>query len=126
MYDKQKEYKKACQLIVDNELILMEEVVSLLPMSTSTFYVYYPDGSEESEHLKELINNNKVNTKIDLRKDFKTGSSTEKIVLYKLCATSEERNVLSDKSERASTAVDLAEYAKIMQGAYTTKDKDES
>ena len=95
-YDRKKIYDKAQKLIVNKELIFMTEVISLLPISNATFYLYYPDNSEELDTLKALIEENKTNLKMKLRaKMFKEGKSADNIVLYKLAGTKEERDILN-------------------------------
>ncbi len=95
-YDGKKIYDKAQKLIVNKELIFMTEVISLLPISNATFYLYYPDNSEELDTLKALIEENKTNLKMKLRaKMFKEGKSADNIVLYKLAGTKEERDILN-------------------------------
>ena len=95
-YDKEKIYKQAQKLIVDKKLIFMTEVYALLPMTHGTFYIWFPEKSEELETLKRLIESNKTNLKMKLReKMFKEGKSADNIVLYKLAGTKEERDILN-------------------------------
>ena len=95
-YDKEKIYKQAQKLIVEKKLIFMTEVYALLPMTHATFYVWFPEKSEQLETLKALIEANKTNLKMKLReKMFKEGKSADNIVLYKLAGTKEERDILN-------------------------------
>ena len=95
-YDKKKIFEKAQKLVVDKELIFMSEVITLLPVSNSTFYAYFPDSSDELDTLKELIEQNKVDLKRALRKKMlENGKSADNIVLYKLAGTKEERDILN-------------------------------
>jgi len=96
-YDKKKIFEKAKKLVVDKELIFMSEVITLLPVSNATFYLYFPDNSEELDALKELIEENKVDLKRALRKKMlDNGKSADNIVLYKLAGTKEERDILNN------------------------------
>ena len=95
-YDRVKIYNEAKKLVVDKGLIFMTEVISLLPISNATFYLYFPESSEELDTLKELIGSNKTSLKIKIRsKMLKEGKSADNIALYKLAGTKEERDILN-------------------------------
>jgi hypothetical protein len=94
-YNKKNIYEKSVKLITSKNLFFVEDVISLLPCVKSTFYDLLPIGSNESNHIKELLDENRVNEKLILRKSFRKGPSSEKLALYKLICTDEERKSLS-------------------------------
>lgn len=96
MYDKEKLLNQAKKAIKEERLIFIDEVVAYLPCSLDTFYKYFPVGSEESEELKQLINNNKIEIKKGLRKKWYEGdNATTQLALYRLTSTQEEHHKLN-------------------------------
>lgn len=95
-YDKNDIFEKAKQAITDNNLYFIEDVVAFLPIVKVTFYDYFPIDSNEMNDIKELLDNNKVATKVRLRKKLGEGDKAAEILaLYKLIATEDERKALS-------------------------------
>jgi hypothetical protein len=94
-YDKNKIYEEAKEKIKEHNLFFIEDIVAFLPIVKQTFYDYFPLDSDEMDTLKALLSENKVNTKVELRNSFKSGQSVEKLALYKLIGTDEERRRLS-------------------------------
>lgn len=95
-YDKEKIINKAIKAIEENNLFFISDVIAFVPCSTSTFYEYFPADSEESETLKEKLQENKINMKVKLRKKLANGDKAAEILaLYKLIATDDERRALS-------------------------------
>lgn len=95
-YDKNEIFEKAKQAIIDNSLYFIEDVVAFLPIVKVTFYDYFPVDSNEMNEIKELLDNNKISTKVKLRKKLGEGEKAAEILaLYKLIATDEERRALS-------------------------------
>jgi hypothetical protein len=67
-----------------------------LPCSRSTFYDYFPDGSDELDTLKELMSKNKIEIKTSMRsKWYKSTNPTLQMALMKLLSTPEELKKLS-------------------------------
>ncbi len=95
-HDKEKIYKKALKVTKDKNLIFVEDIVSLLPIHKSTFYEWFPIDSDEYDSIKEIIDDNKINTKVKLRKKWEASdNATLQMGLYKLLGTTEERKRLS-------------------------------
>ena len=95
-YDRVKIFEQAKTEIVKNKLIWMDEVPDFLPCARSTFYDYYPDGSDELDTLKSLISINKTQIKTSLRsKWYKSDNATLQMGLMKLISTPEELRKLS-------------------------------
>ena len=91
--------KKAIEVTKKEKLFFIEDIVAHLPISKTTFYAW---KLNESDELKELLEQNKVKTKIQLRKNWLGSSNaTLNIALYKLLANEQERKVLSDRGEEA-------------------------
>lgn len=95
-YDKEDIYDKAIKAISDNTLYFIEDVVAFLPIGKTTFYSYFQVDSNEMNDIKELLDNNKITTKVKLRKKLSEGEKAAEILaLYKLIATEDERRALS-------------------------------
>lgn len=95
-YDKNDIFEKAKKAIVDNNLYFIEDVVAFLPIVKVTFYDYFPVDSNEMNEIKEFLDDNKISTKVKLRKKLGEGDKAAEILaLYKLIATEDERRALS-------------------------------
>lgn len=95
-YDKKKIFEQAKEAIVKHKLFFMDEVPDFLPCSRSTFYEYYPDGSDELDKLKSLISVNKTQIKTSLRsKWYQSDNATLQLALMKLLSSPEELRKLS-------------------------------
>lgn len=98
-YDKDEIYKKAKTAISKEHLYFIEDVVAFLPIGKTTFYEYFPIGSDEMNDIKELLDDNKISTKVKLRRKLEDGEKAAEILaLYKLIATEDERRALSMQS----------------------------
>lgn len=89
-------YNKAMQVLEnDKEIVFIEDLVSFLPCVKSSFYKHFPIDSNEMNNFKEIIENNKINQKRQLRKKwFDNDNATLQLALYKLIATNDERERL--------------------------------
>ena len=95
-YDKNEIFEKAKEKIIEHSLYFIEDVVAFLPIRKQTFYDYFPIDSDRMDDIKELLNNNKISTKVKLRKKLEDGDKAAEILaLYKLIATEDERRALS-------------------------------
>ena len=95
-YDRKKIFEQAKEVIVKQKLFFMDEVPDFLPCSRSTFYDYFPDGSDELDTLKSLISINKTQIKTSMRsKWYKSNAPALQMALMKLIATPEELKRLS-------------------------------
>ena len=95
-YDRKKIFEQAKEMIVKHRLFFMDEVPDFLPCSRSTFYDYFPDGSDELDTLKSLISINKTQIKTSMRsKWYKSNAPALQMALMKLIATPEELRKLS-------------------------------
>lgn len=95
-YDKIKIYEQAKFAIEDNNLFFIEDIVAWLPCDKTTFYRFFPTGSNEYNNLKNLLEQNKTKTKSAIRsKLFKSDKSAELLALYRLICTPEEHKLLN-------------------------------
>ena len=100
MKDKKKIYEKAIEAIKMYKLLYIEEVITYLPISKKTFYDFYPIESNELNTIKELIDENKVNLKVNLRqKWYKSENATLQMGIYKLLANEDELDRLSGREK---------------------------
>ena len=118
-YDKNKIFEQAKTVAESKKLIWIEEVVAFLPISTTTFYEYFPAKSEESEAIKEIIANNRISLKAAMRKKwYDSENPTLQVSLMKLLGTEEETHRLNGsktetKAEISSKDFDLSQVFRI-------------
>lgn len=95
-YDRNKIWEQAKQVISDHNLFFIDDIVSYLPIATSTFYEWFPAQSEEMEIIKGLLEQNRVKLKVSMRsKWYKSKAPALQLALMKLIATPEELRKLS-------------------------------
>jgi hypothetical protein len=95
-YNKIDIFEKSKKAIEEHSLYFIEDVVAFLPIVKVTFYDYFPIDSDEMNTIKELLDDNKIATKVKLRKKLGEGEKAAEILaLYKLIATEDERRALS-------------------------------
>jgi hypothetical protein len=92
-YDKIKIFEQAKEMIVKHKLFFIDDIVSFLPISTSTFYEW---KLQESEELKGLLETNRVELKVSMRsKWYKSNAPALQMALMKLIATPDELKKLA-------------------------------
>ncbi len=95
-YDRKKIFKQAKEMIVKHKLFFVEDIIAFLPCSKSSFYDFFPDGSDELDILKELLEQQRVTLKVGMRsKWYKSDNATLQVSLMKLICTDDERKKLS-------------------------------
>ena len=95
-YNKTEIFETAKKKIVEHKLFFVEDIVAFLPISKKTFYEYFPVESDESNELKELLNQNKTELKVSMRsKWYKSNAPALQMALMKLICTDDERKKLS-------------------------------
>jgi hypothetical protein len=104
-YDRIKIYQQALDLIEKKKLFFIEDVVTLLPCSRSTFWDMFPDKSDELDNIKELLDKNKIDVKNGLRNKWYNGNNPlTQMALYKLIGTEEEyHRIASTKTTTEQT-----------------------
>ena len=97
-YDKEKIFEQAKEAITKNNLFFVNDIWAWLPCSRSWFYDAFPDGSDELDTLKGMLEQNKTRTKSAIRsKLFKSDKAGELLALYRLICTPEERQMLNQQ-----------------------------
>lgn len=97
-YSKNNIEKLAIETINKYNLIFFEELFPFLPISRATFYNW---GMDKLDTIKEALNERKIKTKIGLRKKwYETGNATTEAMLYKLCGTEIERDILNNEKKQ--------------------------
>ena len=108
-YDRVKIFEQAKEMIVKHKLFFMDEVPDFLPCGRSTFYDFYPDGSDELDTLKSLISINKTHVKTSMRSKWYTSTAPAlQLALMKLIASPEELKKLSmtyNENENRNTII---------------------
>ena len=95
-YNPKEIYEQAKEAIEKNNLFFIEDVVAFIPCSRSTFYNYFPDGSDELDAWKGMLEQNKIKTKSSIRaKLYKSEKAAELLALYRLICTPEEHRLLN-------------------------------
>ena len=114
-YDKNKIYQQALELAEKKKLFFIEDVVTLLPCSRSTFWEFFPDKSDELDSIKELLDKNKIEVKNGLRNKWYNGSNPlTQMALYKLIGTEEEyHRIASTKTENKNISVEQPIFKEI-------------
>lgn len=97
-YDKEKIFKQAKEAITKNNLFFVNEIWAWLPCGRSWFYDAFPDGSDELDTFKGMLEQNKIKTKSSIRaKLYKGEKAAELLALYRLIGTPEERQILNQQ-----------------------------
>ena len=97
-YDKNELFETAKKAVKENNLFFIADIVAWMPCATSTFYEYFPADSEEMEHLKAMLEENKIKTKSAIRaKLFRSDKAGELLALYRLICDSDERRMLNQQ-----------------------------
>lgn len=95
-YDTDKLHKKAIKEIVKKKLFFIEDVIVILGISSSTFYVHFPRESKEYKEIFDALQLNRVEVKSSMRsKWYKSDNATLQLALMKMISTDEERRSLS-------------------------------
>lgn len=95
-YDKLELFNQAKKVTEENNLFFVDDIIAYLPCSKSTFYEFYPDGSDELDELKGILETNRVTLKVGMRKKWNdSDNATLQLSLMKLICTDEERKKLS-------------------------------
>ena len=94
-YDTQVLKQKAIEAIKKNKLIFIEDIAAMLGINKTTLYNHFPIDTDDFNELTTLLNENKINLKVSLRKKwFDSDNATTQMALYKLCSTPEEHKKL--------------------------------
>ena len=105
-YDKNKIFEQAKELIEKHKLFFVEDIVSLLPVASSTFWEYFPDKSDEMDTIKEMLDKNRVEIKSSMRsKWYKSDAPALQIALMKIISTDEEAHRLNGSKQEVKNDI---------------------
>ena len=94
---------KAIKVINENDLIFIEDVCAMCGISAPTFYDKFHVDSNDFKELRQLLDSNKINLKVKLRKKWlDSDNATTQLALYKLCSTTEEHKKLQQNYTEVS------------------------
>jgi hypothetical protein len=100
-YVKEDIVNMALEAIDKEDCVNIEEVISCLPIATSTFYAW---ELEKSESIRTAINQKKVALKKAMRKKWRgSDNATLQIAEFRLMATDEEREAISVQTVKQDT-----------------------
>jgi len=100
-YNKQELYNQAIEEIQKHKLYFIEDVVAYLPCGRTFFYDEILSDSDKSDIIKKELENNRIATKIKLRKKWEDSQSAPlQIGLMKLLGTEEEVERLNGSKQR--------------------------
>lgn len=86
--------KQCLKIIEEANILFITDLIAFLPISRATFYNY---GLDKLDILKDAINKQRIITKQGLRaKWFQSKSPALQIALYKMIATKEEKEAISN------------------------------
>lgn len=117
-YDRNKIFKQAQDVIREHNLFFIDDIVAWLPIGKTTFYEFFPLGSNELNELKKMLEDNKVRMKTSIRAKLYKGKGTDLIALYKMICTDDERKAIAmvNKTDLTSGDEPLSVKFEIVDG----------
>jgi hypothetical protein len=95
-YDRKEIFEKAKEVTAKNKLFFIEDIVAFLPCDKTTFYRFFEPQSNEYNELKELLEINRTELKVSMRKKwYNSNAPALQMALMKLIASPEELRKLS-------------------------------
>lgn len=92
-YNREAILKQALEATAKECLYFIQDVIAYIPISSSTFYEW---EMEKSETLLKALEDNKINTKVALRDNWKKSDAPAlQIALMKIIATDDEAHRLN-------------------------------
>lgn len=123
-YDKNNIFEQAKKEADSNKMIWIEELIDYLPISKSTFYVYFPDGSDELDAIKSIIAKNRVRLSLGNRKNmYDSKNPSCMIALAKILGTEEEAHRLNGSKTETKTEISSKDFD--LSQVFRIKSKDE-
>lgn len=95
--DRERMFRKAVSAIKKSgDILFIEDVRVCLGITRATLYRWWPRSSPEYERIFELIEDNRINKKKEIRKQLgKSNKAAELLSLYRMIATEEERRAIN-------------------------------
>lgn len=111
-YDWKRLLEDAIKDAEENKLVFKEDLEPYLPCHKKTFWEVYPPHSEGWERIIKVLEKNKRDLKVHVRKKWANSDNpTSLVMLYRLVCTPEERNMLNpnyiDLNNRNSTVTEV-------------------
>lgn len=111
MTDKQQKYwDKIMNVLNDpdnDDIIWISDLCALIPMSTPSFYDFFPKGTDEFNTIKAILEKNRIalnkfTTKI-LKNQAENESTTAAIYLNKISQSKEQKEHMQELKEQETT-----------------------
>jgi len=97
-YKKADMIKQCLKAIEENGLMFIDEIIAFVPFSKATFYNH---KLEQLDSIKDLVEQNKISTKVKLKKGWAVSdNATLQVALMKLIGTDEEYKRLAKVSQQ--------------------------
>lgn len=107
--------KKALAAIKKHSLVFVQDVCAFLPCDRATFYNHNLD---KLDTIKDALAENKVKTKIALRKKWKdSDNATLQVALYKLISDEDEFKRLTGQSVDHTSKGDKVDFTPLYFGS---------
>lgn len=107
--------KKALAAIKRHNLVFIEDVVAYLPCDKTTFYRH---ECHECNAIKDALAENRVKTKVALRKKWKdSDNATLQVALYKLISEEDEFKRLTGQSVDHTSKGDKVDFTPLYFGS---------
>lgn len=100
-------FKDAVKIIEkDSSIYFVADVWAALGISDQSWYNHIKFGSPESEEIKRLINQNRINAKKEIRSNlrYNADNPTAQLSLYRMIATPEERDAIATTTKADITS----------------------
>lgn len=118
-YDKEELEQLSLKAIQENNLVDFKEISLFVPPCRATLYNH---GLDKLDTIKEALNDNKISTKVKLRKKwFESDNATLQLALMKLISEDDERKKLSqtyqDHTTDGKPIIEKLDYSKLSKEA---------
>ena len=93
-------FNKAIEQIKKHKLFFVEDIISFMPCSKSTFYEHFPNESNYYKKMFEELERNRTELKVSMRsKWYKSDAPALQLALYKIIGTDEEAHRLNGSKQ---------------------------
>ena len=95
-YKAEEIFEQSKKLIKKKTLFWIDDIVAFLPCGKTTFYTLFPDGSNELNELKKMLDENRIQLKVSLRAKWHNSKAPAlQMALMKLISNEDELKRLS-------------------------------
>ena len=125
MKDKIKIFEQAKEVLHKNDVLFIEELISMLPLSKGSFYNFYPVNSDAYNEITEAIDTNKVRMQSKLyRKWFDSESPALQIALMKLIASESQAHRINGSRQSIDHTTNGKTFNILNLGSGTNPEKE--